>query len=100
MTFEELVELLRNPGEDGLPDTIYDDLSGAYTGVVEGSQARIAEIEATLAERDSMIASLKAQNYDLLMQVGVSTEAEPLDEPEGNDIDLEPESGGIASLFA
>lgn len=95
MTFDELVEALRNPGEDGVPDTIYDDLSSAYTGVVEGGAAALtAQTDANqsaTAELVGEIARLKALNFDLLMSAGTETETKP--EPESTD---EP---SIDSLF-
>ena len=98
MAFEELIELLRNPGEDGPPDTIYDDLTAEYNGVFDTSQARIAEFESALAERDAQIASLKSHNYDLLMQVRADNSAEVVDEADENDVEPDTDAG-IDSLF-
>ena len=107
MTFDELVALLREPGEDGLPETIYDDLSASYTGAVEGGAAALtaqdevnqaaltaqAEVSsAAAAELVAEIARLKALNFDLLMAAGTETEKNET-EPESTD---EP---SIDSLF-
>lgn len=95
MTFEELVALLRNPGDDGLPETIYDDLSTSYNTAVEGGTAALTEMGATndaaTAELVAEIARLKALNFDLLMAAGTEPTEEP--KPESDD---EP---SIDSLF-
>lgn len=70
---EELLAQLQNPGEDGVPDTIYDDIRAAHTGALEATQstaqAKIEELqaahEATLAE----VNRLKAANWDLFEQI-------------------------------
>lgn len=98
MDFEELLALLQSPPEDGLPETVYDDITGLYNGAVErgdGADARIAQFEQQLAEKEAEITALKARNYELLEQVG-STPAEPETSPE--DV-LPDESEGIESLF-
>lgn len=71
--FEELVDSMENPGENGIPDSIYDDLRQAHGDVIaehttlnEGSSAKIQELE-------GRISALKTQNYDLLM----SSKSEP-----------------------
>jgi hypothetical protein len=46
MDFNELVALLRNPGDDGLPETIYDDLTSSYNLAVEGGAASLSASEA------------------------------------------------------
>ena len=67
MDFAELIAQLRNPGDDGLPDTIYDDLSASYQLAVDGGAAGISDRDATIAALQAEIASLKALNFDLLM---------------------------------
>lgn len=73
MDIEELIGLLQNPGDDGLPDTIYDDLRSAHTGAVDEvhstAQAKMSELEAAIAERDAQIEKLKADNWDLFEQI-------------------------------
>ena len=96
MTFDELVALLREPGEDGLPETIYDDLSASYIGVVEGGAAALTAQEdvnaAATAELVAEIARLKALNFDLLMVAG---ENEKTETPETETVD----DPSIDSLF-
>lgn len=67
MDFASLVEMLRNPGDDGLPDTIYDDLHGAYNDAVSAGDARVSELQGSIQEREAEISRLKSANYDLLM---------------------------------
>ena len=97
MTFDELLALLREPGEDGLPETIYDDLSASYTTVVDGGAAALTAQqdvnEAATAELVAEIARLKALNFDLLMAAGTETETKTETETES---DGEP---SIDSLF-
>ena len=77
MDFNELVALLRNPGEDGLPETIYDDLSSSYAMAVDGGAALAAEKDAANAELVAEVARLKALNFDLLMAAGADSTHEP-----------------------
>lgn len=73
MDIEELLGLLQNPGDDGVPDTIYDDLRTAHTTAVEDvratSGAKIAELEEAIAERDARIDKLMRDNWDLFEQI-------------------------------
>ena len=97
MTFEEILALMREPGEDGVPDTIYDDLTASYNTVVEGGVAALTAQgdahESANAELVAEIARLKALNFDLLMAAGTAETPETPDTPETND---EP---SIDSLF-
>lgn len=73
MDLEHLIELLQNPGDDGPPETIYDDLRNAHTAAVDGvretSGAKIAELEAAIGERDARIDKLMRDNWDLFEQI-------------------------------
>lgn len=73
MDIEELLGLLQNPGDDGVPDTIYDDLRTAHTTAIEDvratSGAKIAELEEAIAERDARIDKLMRDNWDLFEQI-------------------------------
>lgn len=69
MDFNELLALLRNPGDDGVPDTIYDDLSSSYALAVEGGAASVAAVQAQNDELVDEVARLKAMNFDLLTAV-------------------------------
>lgn len=72
--FDELIALLREPGDTELPDTIYDDLSNAHTSALDGGVAKVAQVESALADATAEIARLKALNFDLLMAASASTE--------------------------
>jgi len=93
--FHELIEMLRNPGEDGVPETVYDDLGAEYESVLSGSVERDALHEEAIIALNGEISALKAQNYDLLMAQARSADAEP----EADDPEDEPEDEGIDSLF-
>jgi hypothetical protein len=89
--FHDLLGVLREPGEEGLPPTIYDDLTGEYDAMESGGAAKAAELADALAARDAEIGALKAQNYDLLMAVGST------DDTDDNDsTDDEPDESGSA----
>lgn len=95
--FRELIEMLMSPPDDGLPDTIYDDLTASYDGVNEratSGDARIAQFEDEVKAKDAEILALKARNYELLenspaKDVDVEVETENTEE----------NTGGIESLF-
>lgn len=77
MTFDEILALLREPGEAGVPGTIYDDLTASYNSAVDVGVAAISEQgaahDAATAELVAEIARLKALNFDLLMAAGSET---------------------------
>ena len=90
MDLEQLIELLQNPGDDGLPDTIYDDLRGAHTNAVEEvratSGAKITELEEAIAERDARIDKLMRDNWDLFEQIPKAGDDEqPESDPDVDD---------------
>lgn len=92
MDFEALIAKLRNPGEDPVPETIYDDLSQAYSSVLSGAAEKEAAHENALKEREAEISRLKAQNFDLLMsapaqQVSTETQDQASDDDEPSGID-------------
>jgi hypothetical protein len=68
--FEELLNALRNPGEEGPGETIYDDLNAAYNDRVSAGDAKVAELSTANETSAAEIARLKAHNYDLLASVG------------------------------
>lgn len=88
-------------GEDGIsvayPETFQDDILSAYDEDFSVPTAKIQVLEAELAEANAAIATLKAHNYDLLMQVPAavtpdedtddSEEDEPSDEDEPSSVD-------------
>ena len=81
---ESLLAQLQNPGEDGVPNTIYDDIRAAHTGALEETQstaqAKIDELaqahEATVAE----VNRLKAANWDLFEQIPKAGDENPTDD--------------------
>jgi hypothetical protein len=81
MGFEELIAMMRNPGEEGIPETIYDDLSASYTELSSTSSAALEQANGTVAQLQAELTAAKAHNYDLLMQVGIGS-GDPAPEPE------------------
>lgn len=105
MSFRDLLTELTTPGPDGVREGIYDDLSNAYTsvetdynGLMESSSAKVSELTAKLAELETTINALKAQNFDLLMQVPSETTPNEVESAEDSGDDGETESG-IDDLF-
>ena len=96
MGFIENVALLREPGDAEIPPSIYDDLTTDYTTVVEGGQAKAAELEAANAVLVAEVARLKAMNFDLLTATGDPVDGEQVENDESGDDDDAPT---IESLF-
>ena len=94
MDFESLIAMMRNPGEDGIPETIYDDLSASYTEMSSTSGAKVEEQNALIAQLSAELTAAKAHNYDLLLQTGANSAPEPeAEEPEAENPD-DPDSIG------
>jgi len=74
------------PPEDGNADlnTIFADLTSAYDEDFSIAAAAVDERDKALAEKDAAIASLKSQNYDLLM-AAPADDAGPSGEPSKDD---------------
>jgi hypothetical protein len=96
MDFREYVETLRNPPEDGVPTSIYDDLTKAWDDFSTGSEAKVSELQTRTKEYESEISRLKAKNYDLLMATAGDNGS---DSENDNDEDNKSDSHGIDSLF-
>lgn len=104
MDFEALINAVQNPGEGGIPPTIYDDIRATYQGVQDqfsSAQAKIGELtesNATLAEQ---LNAMKAANYDLLTQVNAQSAPEKSeDDADSDDGDSDDEDdGGIDAFF-
>lgn len=102
MDFHGLLDTLRNPPEEGLPEDIYDNLQGAYDTVSENFDNATAKIDSLVKENDGLnstitglndtVSNLKSKAYDLMTQVGVTDN--------DNQKDSEPENGrGIDDFF-
>jgi hypothetical protein len=95
--FDELIAKMRDQPsetEEGLPASIYDDLSAEYDAISEGSSAKVNELQSQLQNRESEISRLKSANYDLLMNSAGDTANSSEDEDEDTS-----GSKGIDSLF-
>lgn len=98
MNFEDLINKMKEPGEDGIPETIYDDLTGLYAGATslnDSSQAKIAELDATNAALLDQINKLKTHNYDLLMSVADKSNDAPVE----NDAPADDDNGTFDDAF-
>lgn len=91
-----MLALLKTPPEEGVPDTIYDDITAAYndvSGRADSAAAKIGELTAANETLLSQINELKAKNYDLLTAVdngsntAVAGDSDAGDEPD-DDTDL------------
>lgn len=103
-TFEELMHLFRNPGDDGLPDSFADDLAAAHSeelsvrdAAVSARDGSVAEIQEKLNAATAEQLRLKAVNYDLLM--AAPNAGTPENQDNGNDSGGDDAPRGIDSLF-
>ena len=94
MGFQELVDSLKSPGEDGPSPSIYDDLTAEYNTAVEGGRAKLDEMGVALEKANGEVARLKALNFDLL----TATPAPPPDETPEEEPTPDTQSG-IDALF-
>jgi len=72
--FNELLQSLINPGEDGASPTIYDDLSASYTEATSTRDAKITTSESRVAELELELLAAKAANWDLMQLIPQSGE--------------------------
>lgn len=94
--FDELMNAIRNPGDDGVPDTIYDDLTAEYNTVFEGYTENSKEKDEQIAHLNGEVSRLKSANYDLLTKVQSGSPIEPSGAGDEGDND---EPVTINSLF-
>lgn len=93
--FEDLIEQGRNPGDDGLPETWYDDLYGAHSEELSIRDAKINETSEAHAAALAEVEALKAKNWDLQSLIP----PQDGDSGENSSNDDVVEVGGIDSLF-
>ena len=94
MDFDELLAKLRDPGEDGAPETIYDDIAATYSHAIETRDAKISEQEKAVLEREAEISALKSANYDLMMSTSSGDDESSDDDDTGED-----DPAGVDDLF-
>lgn len=94
MDFEQLIAMLRNPGDDGIPETIYDDLSASYTDATSTRDAKISETSSAVEELTAELLRVKAMNYDLLIAAGVDNSDESGDDESNSDSDSDSDEIG------
>lgn len=103
MDLESIIGRLQAGGDE----TVYDDLNSLYSGVSERADSADAKIESLTAEltaANEAISTLKAHNYDLLMQIEKSV---PHDGDGDGEIDVDGDGDeddsdgpGIDELYA
>ena len=98
MDFAELLALLIEPGDDGPPATIYDDLSTAHSDELGGRDGKIEELMAANDALQAEVTRLKVDIYDKLMSQG-EPEGDENDDADENDGDEDESEEGIDSLF-
>lgn len=74
--FHDLINGLREPDENGVPETIYDDLTREYDTAFEGFTAKTNSLTSQISEKEAEISRLKSINFDLLMSTGTGNEPE------------------------
>lgn len=104
MDLESIIGRLQAGGDE----TVYDDLSSLYSGVSERADSADAKIESLTAEltaANEAISTLKAHNYDLLMEI--KSASEPRDGDGDGDVDVDGDGDeddsdgpGIDELYA
>lgn len=92
--FLALLESLRNPGEDGPSDSIYDDLSSTYTNDLSTRDAKVEQLTGRIAELESELSRVKIHNYDLL--TAMPAESEESDGEDSGESETETDSDNIS----
>lgn len=106
MDFEALINAVQNPGEGGVPPTIYDDIRATYQGVQDqfsSAQAKIGELTESNTTLVEQLNAMKAANYDLLTQVNAQSAPEKTEEDDGgssDDGEDDEDDGGIDAFFS
>ena len=99
--FDELIEASLNPGEGGIPDSIYDDLRTAHSDELAISVQKEQGATTKIQELEGRISQLQTQLYDKT----VSAAAEPVpggdNADPGDDDDDDDDDGpsGVDDLF-
>lgn len=99
MEFEDLLDALINPGEDGAPEGIFDQLREAHTGALAGKDEEISSategLAALQAQFDALsreLVEVKATKFDSLMAAGTPKDGDDdLNAETFNDVDTEGE---------
>lgn len=83
-----LLESIKNPSEDGVPETVYDDITAGFNSTIAGhgdsmaeANAKISSLETALAAKENELNDYKLRTFDRLMNSPVSDDGEPDDEP-------------------
>lgn len=103
MGFDDLINLMMNPGDDGVPDTIYDDLRTSHgdevTQATDSASAKVAELMTTIEELTGEINRLKVSNWELFEQIPKAGDDEP-DNDDNNDNDEDEDDPDLDDLLS
>lgn len=99
MEFEDLLEAIINPGEEGVNPELFDQLREAHTGALAGKDEEISSSTEALAGLQSQLDALsqelvevKAAKFDSLMSAGTEKDGDDdLNAETFNDVDTEGE---------
>lgn len=75
MNFDELLELLRNPGEDGVPEDITDQLAAAHSEALSAADAKVDALTGEISGLQASVSELKSHNYDLMRSIPSNDDA-------------------------
>jgi len=75
--FNELLSTARNPGDDGAPETIYDDLAAAYNDRVAAAEAKISQLTEAKNAADGELTRVRLHNYELLTSTPMGNPSTP-----------------------
>lgn len=99
MDFDELLEIGRNPGDDGHPEDLWDQLAGAHNDSLTIRDSAYTELDGKLSASAARVTELQAHNYRLMMQL----EGDKVEDPETDaDNSGEPFTGndtGVDSIW-
>lgn len=66
----EILESIKNPGDDGVPETVYDDITNGFTASADAmgsANARIEQLEAEKGALEMEFNAYKLRMFDKLM---------------------------------
>lgn len=98
MTYEEYIKMLQESGIEGI-DEYVTAAEDAYSGITNGANARIAELETSNAELAKQLQETQARNYVLMMAATSKVDDAP---EQGGEKPEEPteDEADVSSLFA
>lgn len=102
MDFHNMIDAIQNPGEEGIPEGIYDDLRGAYDSLQGNFDAASEKIKSLTDENTGFkdqISDLKSKSYDLMTQIGLKNDDKGNDDSSAA-VNGPSDDGSIDAFFA